>query len=72
MLSQTKDIVKNIWGLAFPCDLSLFCGSLLWFLLSEKNHAEVNFQLICSHHRLTRRYLALLTHSEKYGIPVIL
>ena len=43
MLSQIKDIVKNTWGLAFPRDLSLLCGSLFWFLLSKKNHAAMIF-----------------------------
>jgi hypothetical protein len=37
--SRTKDIVKNTWGLTFPCNPSLLRGSLLWFLLSKKNHA---------------------------------
>jgi hypothetical protein len=43
MSSQTKDIVKNTWGLAFPCDLSLLHGSLLWFLLSKQNHTVMSF-----------------------------
>jgi len=43
MLSQTKDIIKNTWGLAFPCDLSLLRGSLFWFLLSKKNHVVMTF-----------------------------
>lgn len=36
MLSQTKDIVKNTWGLLFPCNFMKACST--WFFLSKKNH----------------------------------
>lgn len=56
MLSQTKDIAKNTWGLAFPCDLSPLVARKLVLVLVVKKELcgnEVYFRVEWSHYRLT-------------------